>query len=138
MPIKIITVGRRHDTHIAELIGGYEKRLRSPYLIEWLLIPNSSKKGITAREEESQAIQSRINSDNLTILLDERGKIRARLSLLSGEPTVYLKNCAKNHIAYGHYLILCSRINLCGCYSQNSSIEHNVLRRTSHITMYRY
>jgi 23S rRNA (pseudouridine1915-N3)-methyltransferase len=88
MPIKIITVGRRHDTHIAELIGGYEKRLRSPYLIEWLLIPNSSKKGITAREEESQAIQSRINSDNLTILLDERGKMldSPALSRLITEP----------------------------------------------------
>ncbi len=88
MPIKIITVGKKHTPHIAALVEDYEKRLKKPYTCEWVLIPNSPKKDDTARQEESRAILARIAPDEVTILLDERGRMLSSpaLSQLITEP----------------------------------------------------
>ncbi len=75
MSIHIITVGRKHESWVAEGIERYQKRLKRPFQIEWVFLPHSSKTGLTARQEESRAILSRLNAYDYVILLDEQGKI---------------------------------------------------------------
>lgn len=51
----------------------YQKRLRAPWNIEWVLLANSSLEGSRARQEESERILKHIKPDHFVILLDERG-----------------------------------------------------------------
>lgn len=84
MPIKILAVGKKHESWVAEGIERYQKRLRSPFLLEWVLLPHSNFEGDRARQEESERILSRLNSEDYVVLLDERGKMidSPRLSTL--------------------------------------------------------
>lgn len=75
MPITILAVGKKHESWVAEGIERYQKRLRSPFLIEWVLLPHSSYEGARARQEESERILNRLNPSDYVILLDERGKM---------------------------------------------------------------
>lgn len=75
MPIKIVTVGKKHESWVAEGIERYQKRLRAPFLVEWVLLPHSSLEGDRARQEESERILSRLGPDDYVVLLDERGKL---------------------------------------------------------------
>jgi len=50
------------------------ERLRAPFAAEMIILPHSSFEGDRARQEESERIFSRLNSDDFVILLDERGK----------------------------------------------------------------
>jgi 23S rRNA (pseudouridine1915-N3)-methyltransferase len=75
MAIKILAVGKRHESWVSEGIERYEKRLRTPFLTEWVLLPHSSLDGDRARQEESERILSRLNAHDYVVLLDERGKM---------------------------------------------------------------
>lgn len=75
MPVKILAVGKRHESWVAEGIERYEKRLRTPFTVEWVLLPHSSFEGVRARQEESERILLRLSGDDFVILLDERGKL---------------------------------------------------------------
>jgi len=75
MPIKILAVGKKHESWVREGIERYQKRLRSPFFVEWVLLPHSSLEGDRARQEESERILSRLSQDEYVILLDERGKM---------------------------------------------------------------
>jgi 23S rRNA (pseudouridine1915-N3)-methyltransferase len=87
MPLKVITVGKKHDTWVADGIERYQKRLRAPFSIEWVLLPHSSLEGDRARQEESERILSRLNDNEYVVLLDERGKLldSPHLSTVLGE-----------------------------------------------------
>ncbi len=74
MPIKIITVGKKHESWVSEGIERYQKRLKQPFLIEWVILPSSSLEGQGARLEESGRILLRLSANAFVILLDERGK----------------------------------------------------------------
>lgn len=71
--IRIVVVGKKHESWVHEGILRYEKRCKKPFDIEWVLLPHSSREGLTAREKESQAIHKRLEDDDFVILLDERG-----------------------------------------------------------------
>ena len=73
--IKIVAVGKNHETWIAEGVATFSKRLRAPWNLEWCLLPHSSKNGLEARLSESEAILSMLKSDDYVVLLDERGKM---------------------------------------------------------------
>ncbi len=75
MPIKVLAVGKKHEAWVAEGIERYQKRLRAPFLVEWVLLPHSSLEGDSARQEESERIGSRLKDDDYVVLLDERGKL---------------------------------------------------------------
>ena len=75
MPLHIITVGKKHESWVAEGIERYQKRLKAPFSLEWVLLPHSSLEGLSARQEESQRILSRLDAYDYVILLDERGKL---------------------------------------------------------------
>lgn len=75
MPLHIITVGKKHESWVSEGIERYQKRLKAPFSLEWVLLPHSSLEGLSARQEESQRIFSRLDAYDYVILLDERGKL---------------------------------------------------------------
>ena len=96
MAIKIIAIGKKHEDWVASGISRYSERLRAPWNVEWILLPHSAREGVTARQEESRAILSRISDRDLVILLDERGRAYdspalsqlLERSLASGHPVV--------------------------------------------------
>jgi 23S rRNA (pseudouridine1915-N3)-methyltransferase len=72
--ITIITIGKKHEPWVESGIERYEKRLKQPWNITWVLLPHSSLEGTQARSEESQRIARRISPTDYVILLDETGK----------------------------------------------------------------
>ena len=71
--IKVIAIGKKHESWVAEGIERYQKRLKPPFDIEWVLLPHSTLNGTQARENESQAIMAKLSQSDYVILLDERG-----------------------------------------------------------------
>lgn len=74
MPLRILAVGKKHESWVAEGIERYQKRLKAPFLVEWVLIPHSSLDGDRARQEESERVLSRLDARAYVVLLDERGR----------------------------------------------------------------
>jgi len=74
MPIRIIAIGKKHEDWVAEGIERYQKRLKRPFNVEWVLLPHSALSGVIAPQEESERILSRLNANDYVILLDEKGK----------------------------------------------------------------
>lgn len=74
MAIRIIAVGKKHESWVLEGIGRYEKRLKKPFITEWVLLPHSARQELEARADESERILSRLGQDDYVVLLDERGK----------------------------------------------------------------
>lgn len=72
--IRIIAIGKKHESWVSDGIERYEKRLAKPWNTEWLLLPHSSLSLEAARREESARILDKISPDDYVILLDERGK----------------------------------------------------------------
>ena len=73
MALTIIAIGKKHESWITQGIERYQKRLKQPYDVEWVLLPHSSFEGDKARQEESERIFGRLSGYDFTILLDERG-----------------------------------------------------------------
>ena len=73
--IKILAIGRKHESWITDGLERYQKRLKAPWNVEWVLLPHSAREGLVARQEESSTILSRLKDDDFVILLDERGKL---------------------------------------------------------------
>ena len=74
MPLHIIAIGKKHESWVAEGIERYQKRLKAPFLAEWVLMAHSSFDGLKARQDESERLLSRLSAYDFIILLDERGK----------------------------------------------------------------
>jgi 23S rRNA (pseudouridine1915-N3)-methyltransferase len=74
MSIKIVTIGKKHEDWVSAGIERYQKRLKRPFLIEWVFLPHSALDGDMARQEESGRILSRLSTSDFVILLDERGR----------------------------------------------------------------
>lgn len=72
--INIIAVGKKHDPNITDAINDYEKRLRAPFEVKWVLSPYSAKNGDEARQDESERIISQLRQADFVVLLDERGQ----------------------------------------------------------------
>lgn len=73
MPIKIIAVGKRHESWVAVSIERYQARLRRPFDVGWELLPHSSLDGDAARREESGRILTHLKDKGFVVLLDETG-----------------------------------------------------------------
>jgi len=74
MSLHILAVGKKHESWVEAGIERYQKRLKSPYVPEWILMAHSSYDGLKARQDESERILSRLSAYDFIILLDERGK----------------------------------------------------------------
>ena len=75
MPLHIVSIGKKHESWVVEGIERYQKRLKAPFSIEWVLMPHSSLEGLSARQEESGRILSRLDAYDYIVLLDERGTL---------------------------------------------------------------
>lgn len=75
MSIRIIAVGKNHDSMVSGGIGVYEKRLNKLFKPDWILLSHSQHSNEKASAQESDNILGRINPDDFIILLDERGEI---------------------------------------------------------------
>lgn len=73
MALTIIAIGKKHEDWVQVGIERYQKRLRAPMDVNWVLLPHSRFEGDRARQEESERIRARIPSDAYVLLLDERG-----------------------------------------------------------------
>ncbi|MFZ1257921.1 MAG: 23S rRNA (pseudouridine(1915)-N(3))-methyltransferase RlmH [Candidatus Saccharimonas sp.] len=71
--IKIIAVGKKHESWVLPGLKRYLERLQGPWRVEWVFLPHSTKQGQEARLNESEAILKRLNDTDFVILLDERG-----------------------------------------------------------------
>lgn len=71
--LKIISVGKSHESWVDEGISRYEKRLKAPFNVEWVLLTPSKFDGLAARENDSEAILKRLEPSDFVMLLDERG-----------------------------------------------------------------
>lgn len=75
MKLRILTVGRRHETNVAELVAKYEQRLKQFAEIEWVYIaPASYEQQVPTIKDESERIIKLIKPNETVILLDERGR----------------------------------------------------------------
>jgi len=88
MTLRIVSVGKKHETWTEQGIERYQTRLKKPFDAEWVLIPQSGFDGPSARRDESERILSRLSPSDFVILLDERGKTfdSPALSKLLEEP----------------------------------------------------
>ena len=75
MPIKILAIGKKHEAWVTDGIERYQKRLRLPFSVAWVLLPHSSLEGDRARQEESERLLSRLSPNEYVVLLDERGSM---------------------------------------------------------------
>ncbi|MDQ0737038.1 23S rRNA (pseudouridine(1915)-N(3))-methyltransferase RlmH [Arthrobacter agilis] len=73
MAIRVLAVGRKHESWVSEGIERYAKRLKKPFDLSWQLINHSAREHDAARREESERLLARLGTDYV-ILLDERGK----------------------------------------------------------------
>ena len=75
MPLRVVAIGKKHEAWISEGIERYQKRLRKPFILEWVYLPHSSREGLSARQDESERILLRLKESDFVVLLDEKGKI---------------------------------------------------------------
>lgn len=73
MVIRVLAVGRKHESWVAEGIERYTKRLKKPFDLSWQLIAHSAREHDAARTEESDRLLAKVGTD-FVVLLDERGK----------------------------------------------------------------
>ena len=74
MTIRVLAIGKKHESWVSEGIDRYEKRMKKPFDIKWQLLPHSSREGDAARTEESERILAKVDASDFLVLLDERGK----------------------------------------------------------------
>lgn len=74
MALKLLVIGKKHESWVVEGIERYQKRLKRPFDVEWVLLPHSNFEADRARQEESERILSRLSDRDFVVLLDERGE----------------------------------------------------------------
>ena len=92
--ITILAIGKKHEDWVNTGIERYEKRLKKPFDIKWILLPHSSRDGLEARRSESESILSRLTERDVVVLLDEVGTMldSPSLSTLLTQQFVDAKN----------------------------------------------
>ncbi len=73
--ITVVAIGKKHENWLIEGIERYEKRLKVPFNLNWVLLRSSVQKGAVAAKEESESIINKLKPDDFVVLLDERGKM---------------------------------------------------------------
>ena len=113
--LKIIAIGKKHESWAAVGIERYQKRLQPPWNITWELLPHSPLDGNKARRDESERILSRCGADEFIVVLDERGKLLNSPALSRSLSQAFTSNRTPTFViggAYGVTDALRSRANL--------------------------
>lgn len=74
MSIKVIAVGKKHESWVNDGILRYQRRLKKPFDVQWVLLPHSAFEGLQARQDDSRRIYSQLSDADYVVLLDEVGK----------------------------------------------------------------
>lgn len=78
MKITLISIGKQHDEVLANAILNFTKRLNNYFIADWLLLSspkNASSLSITdLKNEEAKLLLSKLNKEDVVVLLDETGK----------------------------------------------------------------
>lgn len=77
MKVTLLTIGDHEDKYLAEGFSLYEKRLQHYLSFDTMLIPSLKKKGQSKEaimQAEAKEILKKIDSADLLILLDDKGK----------------------------------------------------------------
>ncbi|MDY6056057.1 23S rRNA (pseudouridine(1915)-N(3))-methyltransferase RlmH [Micrococcus sp.] len=74
MSVRVLAIGKKHESWVSERITRYEKRLKKPWDLTWQLLPHSSRQEDAARTEESDRILAKVAPGEHLVLLDERGR----------------------------------------------------------------
>lgn len=75
MPIRILAIGKKHETWVVSGIKRYEKRLQKPFNVSWIILPHSAHEGLLARQDESGRLLAKLGGHEFVILLDEQGTL---------------------------------------------------------------
>jgi 23S rRNA (pseudouridine1915-N3)-methyltransferase len=88
MKFQIITVGKKHEKNIEELILDFEKRIKNNFDLSWSILKSEDDKDKDVqKKKESEKILSAIaeatarQGNFFIILLDEKGKEKSTLDL---------------------------------------------------------
>lgn len=73
MSIRIIAIGKEHESYIKTGLELFTKRLRPHTNVEWVLLPYAGGDEVRSRRGESRLILDKIDERDLVVLLDERG-----------------------------------------------------------------
>ena len=78
MKFQFINIGKPHDEALKKAIEDFTKRINNYYKTEWIIIPPLKNAGSLSanslKENEAQALLSKINKEDFVVLLDETGK----------------------------------------------------------------
>ena len=78
MKINLWTVGKAHESYVKEGIGTFSKRISHYYPVEWKIFPNAKNASTLTEDQikksEVAAILNALQSDDIVIILDEKGK----------------------------------------------------------------
>lgn len=76
MKLSIFSVGKIHDSYIKEGVDQFTKRIIHYYPIDWQLIsPSKLTDAIQIKKAEAISILKALNTTDVLILLDEKGKM---------------------------------------------------------------
>lgn len=76
MKLSIFSVGKSHDSYIKEGVEQFTKRITHYYPIEWQLItPSKLTDAIQIKKAEATCILKALTTNDVLILLDEKGKM---------------------------------------------------------------
>ena len=84
-------------------IERYQKRLKRPFDVEWILLPHSAREGQQARQEESDRLLDRLSDQDFVVLLDERGENISSPQLSSLLETAFMASRPVTIIIGGAY-----------------------------------
>lgn len=103
MSLHILAIGKKHEGWVADGIERYQKRLKRPFDVEWVLLPHSAREGDQARQEESDRLLDKLSDQDFVILLDERGENISSPQLSSLLETAFMASRPVTIIIGGAY-----------------------------------
>ena len=79
MKIRVLSVGKVHESYVKTGIDDFTQRINKYFKAEWVIIPTvknaASLSEIELKKAEATSILSHIEKEDFLILLDERGKL---------------------------------------------------------------
>lgn len=87
MKIRLISVGKPHDTYVKAGITDFTQRISKYFKVDWVIIPSAknaaSLSAQALKKAEAPLILSQLDKDDYLVLLDERGKQYSSTELAS-------------------------------------------------------
>lgn len=103
MTMRLLAIGKKHEAWVLDGIERYQKRLKRPFDVEWILLPHSAREGQQARQEESDRLLDRLSDQDFVVLLDERGENISSPQLSSLLETAFMASRPVTIIIGGAY-----------------------------------